>query len=93
MLIKVVAQSIPTCTMGVFLLPSKLYDELNAMCAKFWQSQVVEERKIHWKSWSMLTESKMVGGMGFRDLKSFNLVMINKGGDYYRIRSHLFTNA
>ena len=35
-LIKVVAQSIPTYTMGVFLLPVKLCDELNAMCAKFW---------------------------------------------------------
>ena len=35
-LIKVVAQSIPTYTMGVFLLPPKLYDELNAMCAKLW---------------------------------------------------------
>ena len=41
----------------------------------------------------MLTQSKKVGGMGFRDLKSFNLVMINKGGDYYKIRSHLSTNA
>ena len=41
----------------------------------------------------MLTQSKKVGGMGFRDLKSFNLVMINKGGDYYKIRSHLCTNA
>ena len=35
-LIKAVAQSIPTYTMGVFLLPVKLCDELNAMCAKFW---------------------------------------------------------
>ena len=35
-LIKVVAQSIPTYTMGVFQLPLKLCDELNAMCAKFW---------------------------------------------------------
>ena len=35
-LIKVVAQSIPTYTMGVFQLPLKLCDELDAMCAKFW---------------------------------------------------------
>ena len=35
-LIKVVAQSIPTYTMGVFLLPVKLYNELNSMCARFW---------------------------------------------------------
>ena len=35
-LIKVVAQSIPTYTMGVFQLLVKLCDELNAMCARFW---------------------------------------------------------
>ena len=34
-LIKAVAQSIPTYTIGVFQLPMKLCDELNAMCAKF----------------------------------------------------------
>ena len=46
-LIKVVAQSIPTYTMGVFQLPVKLFDELNAMCAKFLCGQVGNERKIH----------------------------------------------
>ena len=35
-LIKAVAQAISTYTMGVFLLPVKLCDELNALCAKFW---------------------------------------------------------
>ena len=49
-LIKAVAQSIPTYTMGVFQLPVKLCDELNAMCAKFWWGQVGNERKIHWKN-------------------------------------------
>ena len=49
---KAVAQSIPTYTMGVFQLPGKLYDELDAMCARFWWGQIGEERKIHWKNWS-----------------------------------------
>ena len=48
-LIKVVAQSIPTYTMGVFQLPRKLCDELDAMCARFWWGQVGEKRKIHRK--------------------------------------------
>ena len=34
-LIKAVAQSIPTYTMGVFQLPAKLCDELQAICARF----------------------------------------------------------
>ena len=48
-LIKAVAQSIPTYTMSVFQLLMKLCDELNSMCAKFWWGQVCDERKIHWK--------------------------------------------
>ena len=48
-LIKAVAQSIPTYTMSVFQLPLKLCDELNAMCAKFWWGQLGNGRKIHWQ--------------------------------------------
>jgi len=48
-LIKVVFQSIPTYMMGVFQLPRKLCDDLDAMCARFWWGQIGEERIIHWK--------------------------------------------
>ena len=54
-LIKAVAQSIPTYTMGVFLLSVELCDKLNALCARFWWAQVGNERKIHWKSWDSLS--------------------------------------
>ena len=79
-LIKAIAQSIPTYTMGVFLLPTKLCNELNALCARFWWGQTGEKRKIHWKNWGVLTRSKKEGGMGFHDLKDFNLAMLAKQG-------------
>ena len=80
MLIKAVAESIPIYTVGVFQLSVKLCDELNSMCASFLWGQIGEERKIHWKSWDMLTKSKKEGGMGFQDLRSFNLAMLAKQG-------------
>ena len=46
-LIKAVAQSIPTYTMGVFLILAKLCHELNALCTRFWWGQTGDERKIH----------------------------------------------
>ena len=79
-LIKAVAQSIPTYAMSVFQLLLKLCDELDAMCAKFWWGQVGDEQKIHWQRWEKLTRSKKDGGMGFRDLRAFNLVMLAKQG-------------
>ena len=79
-LIKPIAQSIPTYTMSVFQLPLKLFDELDAMCAKFWWRQVGNERKIHWQRWEKLTLSKREGGMGFRDLRACDLAMLAKQG-------------
>ena len=35
-LIKAIVQFIPTYTMWVFLLPMRLCNDLNAMCARFW---------------------------------------------------------
>ena len=64
--------------MSVFQLPMKLCDELDNLYAKFWWGQVGNERKIHWKKWDKLSTSKMKGGMGFRDLRDFNLAMLAK---------------
>lgn len=75
-LIKAVAQAIPTYAMSCFDLTKGLCDELSSMIARWWWSQQDKTNKIHWLSWEKLTMSKENGGLGFRDLHLFNIAML-----------------
>ncbi|KAL6181347.1 hypothetical protein ACLB2K_048002 [Fragaria x ananassa] len=77
-LIRVVAQSLPNYAMSVFLLTKKICEDLEQLCAKFWWGSTVEKRKIHWKNWKSLCNSKEEGGLGFRSLSKFNSAMLAK---------------
>ena len=77
-LIKTVVQATPTYAMSIFKLPKSTCDNINSLLAKYWWGQTREERKIHWINWKKLCTQKKEGGMGFRDLHSFNLAMLSK---------------
>ena len=79
-LIKAVAQAIPTYTMSYFKLLDTLYDELTSMIRNFWWGQKQDERKLNWMSWDNLCKPKVDGGMGFKQLKPFNLALLAKQG-------------
>ena len=79
-LIKAVAQAIPSYTMSCFKLPDALCDELTSMIRNFWWGQKEDEKKIAWLSWEKMCEPKSNGGMGFRQLKQFNLALLAKQG-------------
>ncbi|KAL0296121.1 UNVERIFIED_CONTAM: putative mitochondrial protein [Sesamum radiatum] len=76
-LIKAVAQAIPTYAMGCFCLPASLIKEIQSMIANFWWHSG-DTKKIHWLNWHKLSKQKLHGGLGFRDLQAFNLVMLAK---------------
>lgn len=76
-LIKSVIQAIPTYVMGCFKLPDYLLREIESLIARFWWGNS-SDRKIHWVNWNSLCNSKRDGGMGFRDLRAFNIALLGK---------------
>ncbi|XP_042964706.1 uncharacterized protein LOC122298928 [Carya illinoinensis] len=77
-LLKAVVQAIPTYSMSVFMLPRKLCKEIAVIMARFWWSHMQNDKRIHWRSWSKMGNSKGRGGLGFRELECFNKAMLAK---------------
>ena len=50
-LIKAVVQAVPTYSMGCFLLPKGLGEEIEGMMRNFWWGQRNNESKMAWVGW------------------------------------------
>lgn len=77
-MIKVVITAIPTYVMSIFNLSKTWCMEINSMIAEFWWVSTTEKRRMHWKRWELLTTSKSSGGLGFRELDTFNKALLTK---------------
>lgn len=78
-LIKAVLQSIPTYIISCFLLPGHLIKSIEAAVRSFWWGSN-GTKKLAWLSWSQLCRPKQSGGLGFRDLHTFNLALLARQG-------------
>ena len=79
-LIKAMAQAIPTYSMSCFKISDSLCEEMTSLMRNFWWGQKKDERKMAWISWDKLCTTKSQGGMGFKHLKQFNLALLAKQG-------------
>ena len=57
-LIKTIAQAIPTYTISLFKLPKALCDSINSTIARYSWGQTKNERKIHLINWKKLCTTK-----------------------------------
>lgn len=87
-------QAIPTYTIGVFRLPKALCSKLNSMMAQFWWGSKPNERSLSWMKWEKMGRSKFRGGMGFRDLETFNLgLLANQGWRFLHASDSLVSRS
>lgn len=77
-LIKTVALALPVYTMNCFKLPKGPCDDINRLLAQYWWSNGPDKRSMHWLSWKRMALPKQEGGLGFRDIESFNMAMLGK---------------
>lgn len=79
MLIRNVAQSLPSYSMTCFLLPRSLTQEIEIIFnAYWWGSGTSSSKGVKWHSWEALAMPKCKGGMGFRNLYGFNIALLGK---------------
>jgi len=78
-LIKSIAQAIPTYMISVFQLSASVCEDLERAIRKFWWGGEKDQRRTHWVAWEKFTRCKARGGLGFRDLKIFNQALLGQG--------------
>lgn len=80
-LIKAIAQALPSYCTNVFLPPHSVTDRLEKMINSFWRGSGSNvSAGIKWMCWDKLCVSKDQWGMGFCNLLGFNLAILTKQG-------------
>lgn len=76
--VKSMVQALPCYTMGIFLFSKGFCEKYERMIRDFWWGEEKGHRKVHWMSWERMIKPKRAGGIGFRDMHLFNIVLLAK---------------
>ncbi|XP_031120358.1 uncharacterized protein LOC116023496 [Ipomoea triloba] len=80
-LIKSVAQALPTYSMSIYCLPISYSERIERVMNKFWwESSGNGNGGIRWMAWNKMCDPEVHGGMGFKCLQKFNVALLAKQG-------------
>lgn len=64
--------------MSCFRISVSICEIIEKECSNFWWGSEGGKNKLHWKNWKAMCKPKGIGGMGFRNLRSFNKALLVK---------------
>ena len=77
-MLKAVLTSIPTFSMSCFELPVSFCKRIQSVLTRFWWDDPKGKRKMSRVAWSKITKPKAGGGLGIRDIQTFNQALLAK---------------
>lgn len=77
-LVKSVLSALPLYFISCYRMPKGVIKKCNQIMMRFLWGGSEEDRKIAWVSWAQLCKTKAEGGLGIKDLDSFNVALLGK---------------
>ncbi|KAL3037714.1 hypothetical protein AAZX31_01G085700 [Glycine max] len=77
-LIQSVLNSIPIYFLSFFRIPKKVEDKLVSLLHRFLWGGGPDKNKIAWIKWEIVCRPKEKGGLGMKDINTFNLALLGK---------------
>lgn len=64
--------------MNLMLIPLNIFDAIEKKFNAYWWERGQGQKGIKWMAWNRLCEVKEGGGLGFKNLREFNIAMLAK---------------